>query len=133
MPALAIPSSLPAAPPTPASMCFEAAAPAILVVEDDPILCEVLCRILCRDGYCVLRALGASQALELIEARSTAARDARLLLFGHEKGAFTGADRRRIGTCEQADQGTLFLDEIGDMTLGTQPKLLRECLPEHLR
>jgi nitrogen regulation protein NR(I) len=46
-------------------------------------------------------------------------------LFGHEKGAFTGADRRRIGKFEQADQGTLFLDEIGDMTLGTQPKLLR--------
>jgi two-component system nitrogen regulation response regulator GlnG len=46
-------------------------------------------------------------------------------LFGHEKGAFTGADRRRIGKFEQADQGTLFLDEIGDMALGTQPKLLR--------
>ncbi len=46
-------------------------------------------------------------------------------LFGHEKGAFTGADRRRIGKFEQADEGTLFLDEIGDMTLATQPKLLR--------
>jgi nitrogen regulation protein NR(I) len=46
-------------------------------------------------------------------------------LFGHEKGAFTGADRRRIGKFEQADRGTLFLDEIGDMTLATQPKLLR--------
>jgi two-component system nitrogen regulation response regulator GlnG len=46
-------------------------------------------------------------------------------LFGHEKGAFTGADRRRIGIFEQADKGTLFLDEIGDMTLATQPKLLR--------
>jgi two-component system nitrogen regulation response regulator GlnG len=46
-------------------------------------------------------------------------------LFGHEKGAFTGADRRRIGIFEQADKGTLFLDEIGDMTLSTQPKLLR--------
>jgi nitrogen regulation protein NR(I) len=46
-------------------------------------------------------------------------------LFGHEKGAFTGADRRRIGKFEQADKGTLFLDEIGDMTLATQPKLLR--------
>jgi nitrogen regulation protein NR(I) len=46
-------------------------------------------------------------------------------LFGHEKGAFTGADRRRIGKFEQAVQGTLFLDEIGDLTLGTQPKLLR--------
>jgi two-component system nitrogen regulation response regulator GlnG len=46
-------------------------------------------------------------------------------LFGHEKGSFTGADRRRIGKFEQADKGTLFLDEIGDMTLATQPKLLR--------
>ncbi len=46
-------------------------------------------------------------------------------LFGHEKGAFTGADRRRIGKFEQADKGTFFLDEIGDMTLATQPKLLR--------
>jgi two-component system nitrogen regulation response regulator GlnG len=46
-------------------------------------------------------------------------------LFGHEKGAFTGADRRRIGKFEQADHGTLFLDEIGDKTLATQPKVLR--------
>jgi two-component system nitrogen regulation response regulator GlnG len=46
-------------------------------------------------------------------------------LFGHEKGAFTGADRRRIGKFEQAHQGTLFLDEIGDMTLATQAKILR--------
>jgi nitrogen regulation protein NR(I) len=46
-------------------------------------------------------------------------------LFGHEKGSFTGADRRRIGIFEQADKGTLFLDEIGDMNLSTQPKLLR--------
>ena len=46
-------------------------------------------------------------------------------LFGHERGAFTGADARRIGRFEQADCGTIFLDEIGDMTLGTQVKLLR--------
>ncbi len=46
-------------------------------------------------------------------------------LFGHEKGAFTGADRQRIGRFEQADRGTLFLDEIGDMSQGTQSKLLR--------
>lgn len=46
-------------------------------------------------------------------------------LFGHEKGAFTGADRRRIGKFEQADKGTLFLDEIGDMALVTQAKVLR--------
>ena len=46
-------------------------------------------------------------------------------LFGHERGAFTGADQRRIGRFEQAHSGTLFLDEIGDMTAFTQAKLLR--------
>ena len=46
-------------------------------------------------------------------------------LFGHEKGSFTGADRRRIGKFEQADRGTLFLDEIGDMAAATQAKVLR--------
>lgn len=46
-------------------------------------------------------------------------------LFGHEKGAFTGADRRRIGKFEHADGGTLFLDEIGDMNPNTQAKMLR--------
>ncbi len=46
-------------------------------------------------------------------------------LFGHEKGAFTGADSRRIGRFEQADGGTLFLDEIGDMSAALQTRLLR--------
>jgi two-component system nitrogen regulation response regulator GlnG len=46
-------------------------------------------------------------------------------LFGHEKGAFTGADRRRIGKFEQCHGGTLFLDEIGDMPMATQGKILR--------
>lgn len=46
-------------------------------------------------------------------------------LFGHEKGAFTGADRKRLGRFELADSGTIFLDEIGDMSLVMQAKLLR--------
>lgn len=46
-------------------------------------------------------------------------------LFGHERGAFTGADRRRIGKFEQARGGTIFLDEIGDMSAATQAKVLR--------
>ena len=51
-------------------------------------------------------------------------------LFGHEKGAFTGADKQRIGRFEQADGGSLFLDEVGDMSANTQAKILR-VLQEH--
>ncbi len=46
-------------------------------------------------------------------------------LFGHEKGAFTGADHRRIGKFEEANEGTIFLDEIGEMPMDLQAKLLR--------
>jgi len=62
-----------------------------------------------------------------MEVNSAAIPDALLEseLFGHEKGAFTGADRKRIGKFEQCNGGTLFLDEIGDMTPTLQSKLLR--------
>ncbi len=46
-------------------------------------------------------------------------------LFGHERGAFTGAEKLRVGRFEQADKGTIFLDEIGDMSSSTQAKVLR--------
>ena len=46
-------------------------------------------------------------------------------LFGHEKGAFPGANTKRIGKFELANRGTIFLDEIGDMSLKTQAKILR--------
>ena len=54
-------------------------------------------------------------------------------LFGHEKGAFTGAIGRRAGCFEQAHQGTLFLDEIGDMPIAMQPRLLRALQESTIR
>ncbi|MCP4502479.1 MAG: sigma-54-dependent Fis family transcriptional regulator [Deltaproteobacteria bacterium] len=53
-------------------------------------------------------------------------------LFGHEKGAFTGADKRHVGRFERADGGTLFLDEIGEMPLAVQAILLRVLQEGHL-
>ncbi len=54
-------------------------------------------------------------------------------LFGHEKGAFTGASERKAGQFEQADNSTLFLDEIGEMSLALQPKLLRALQEKEFR
>ncbi len=54
-------------------------------------------------------------------------------LFGHEKGAFTGAQSRQIGLFEAVDQGTLFLDEIGDLSLPLQAKLLRVLQEKEIR
>jgi len=68
------------------------------------------------------------RSAEAFVALNTSAIPADLLeseLFGHERGAFTGADRQRIGRFEQASGGTLFLDEIGDMAAGLQTRLLR--------
>ncbi|MEA5109006.1 Regulatory protein AtoC [bioreactor metagenome] len=53
-------------------------------------------------------------------------------MFGHEKGAFTGANNRRIGRFEEANHGTIFLDEIGDMDLNMQSKLLRVLQEEEV-
>lgn len=53
-------------------------------------------------------------------------------MFGHEKGAFTGANNRRIGRFEEANHGTIFLDEIGDMDLNLQSKLLRVLQEEEV-
>jgi nitrogen regulation protein NR(I) len=54
-------------------------------------------------------------------------------LFGHERGAFTGAHARRVGRFEQANRGTLFLDEIGDLSLSTQVKLLRVLQEKYIQ
>ncbi len=54
-------------------------------------------------------------------------------MFGYEKGAFTGADKRKIGLLEEAGEGTLFLDEIGDMPLELQAKLLRVLEEKNFR
>ncbi|MBI5512187.1 MAG: sigma 54-interacting transcriptional regulator [Deltaproteobacteria bacterium] len=55
------------------------------------------------------------------------------VLFGHERGSFTGATERRTGSFEQAHGGTLFLDEVGELDLGLQPKLLRVLENRELR
>jgi two-component system, NtrC family, response regulator GlrR len=67
-----------------------------------------------RDGPLVVVDCGAAPA-SLLESQ----------LFGHERGAFTGADQRRLGAFEEAHTGSLFLDEIGELPLELQPKLLR--------
>ena len=54
-------------------------------------------------------------------------------LFGHERGAFTGAHARRVGRFEQANRGTIFLDEIGDLRLSTQVKLLRVLQEKYIQ
>jgi transcriptional regulator with GAF, ATPase, and Fis domain len=68
-----------------------------------------------RSGHALVRVNCAAIPLDLLESE----------LFGHEKGAFTGAIAQKIGRFELADRGTLFLDEVGDIPAALQPKLLR--------
>jgi two-component system response regulator HydG len=74
-----------------------------------------------------IHAIGARAAKPFVTLHCSALAESLLEseLFGHEKGSFTGAERRRAGRFEQADGGTLFLDEIGEITPATQVKLLR--------
>jgi DNA-binding NtrC family response regulator len=80
-----------------------------------PLDYEALCAASPRAGSPFVRLHCAALAESLLESE----------LFGHEKGAFTGAFARREGRFKQADGGTLFLDEIGEIPQGTQVKLLR--------
>jgi len=71
-----------------------------------------------------------SKALVVVDCATIAKSLAESLLFGHDRGAFTGADSSRKGLLRQADGGTLFLDEVGEMSLSVQKKFLR-FLQEH--
>jgi DNA-binding NtrC family response regulator len=79
------------------------------------------------------RSLRAEQPLVALNCAAVAETLAESELFGHEKGAFTGAASRKIGLLELADGGTLFLDEIGDLALPLQAKLLRVLETKHFR
>jgi DNA-binding NtrC family response regulator len=73
----------------------------------------------------VEKSLRADKPLVVIDAAALPETLAESILFGHEKGAFTGADRRSIGLFEAADGGTIFLDEIGELPPAVQAKFLR--------
>jgi formate hydrogenlyase transcriptional activator len=79
------------------------------------LIARAIHNISSRCGRSIVRLNCAAIPLDLLESE----------LFGHEKGAFTGAIAQRIGRFELADKGTLFLDEVGDIPLALQPKLLR--------
>ncbi|HMS67581.1 MAG TPA: sigma 54-interacting transcriptional regulator [Saprospiraceae bacterium] len=79
------------------------------------LLCNSIYKLSDRSDKILVKVNCGSIPAELIES----------MLFGHEKGAFTGADKQKIGKFELADQGTIFLDEIGELPLALQASLLR--------
>src|SRR6195256_5655454 len=79
------------------------------------LIARAIHNISSRCGHAFVKLNCAAIPLDLLESE----------LFGHEKGAFTGAIAQKIGRFELADKGTLFLDEVGDIPSSLQPKLLR--------
>ena len=79
------------------------------------LIAHAIHKLSVRSGRAFVRVNCAAIPLDLLESE----------LFGHERGAFTGALTQKIGRFELADKGTLFLDEVGDIPLSLQPKLLR--------
>jgi DNA-binding NtrC family response regulator len=73
------------------------------------------------------------KAFVVVDCGSIPSALAESILFGHEKGAFTGASERRKGALAEADGGTLFLDELGELPLELQPKLLRALAERHVK
>ena len=103
-------------PPAPDLLAYIASKAALIGVG------RTLARALGRDGITVTRASGPFVAINCSAIPETLMESE---IFGHERGAFTGAAERRIGCFELADGGTLLLDEIGEMPAPTQAKLLR--------
>ncbi len=79
----------------------------------------------CSPSRCTTRAARAKGPFVVFDCTAVAPSLVESELFGHERGAFTGAVAQRTGVFEQADGGTLLIDEIGDLELSLQPKLLR--------